>query len=286
MRSGALRIALIYFAFCLAWIVISDQMLHVYQHVLSTSLYELLNNGRRFVFVSVTGYLVYRLVKNHEQKLEENENLARMASNEVNRLGTIITKVNNIVIITDRNNYITWVNKAFERYTGYTFEEVAGYAPATFFAGAETDLQVLNRVLKSKNAHESFATELNCHNKHGVKFWVYGEYTPLFSDHNEFTGYIAVYNDITRLKQKEEETFLQNEKLKEVAWLSSHELRRPLANIIGLSNLMKETTFMSEKELIVESLNQSAGELDKIVHTINLAVGDELEPVKKETEIR
>ncbi len=286
MSSGALRIALTYFIFCIAWIVISDQLLGFYHHHLSTSLYNLINNGRRFIFVATTGYLVYRMVKNHEKKLAENEILASLATEEATRLGTIITKINNIVIITDRNNYISWVNKAFERYTGYTFDEVAGYSPATFFAGAETDMQVLNSVLKSKNAHESFATELNCHNKHGVKFWVYGEYTPLFDERNEFNGYIAVYNDSTRLKQKEEETFLQNEKLKEVAWLSSHELRRPLANIIGLANLMKETTFMSEKEMILESLNQSAEELDKIVHTINNAVGEELDPVKKEPVIR
>jgi len=280
MRSGALRITLIYLSVCFAWILISDQMLKVYHDLLSTGLYDLINNGRRFVFIAATAYLVYRLILNHERKTEENETLARLADEELSRLGTIITKINNIIIITDQNNYIKWVNKAFEDYTGYVFEDVAGYNPATFFAGAETDMQVLNAVLKSKNAHESFATELNCHNKHGVKFWVYGEYTPLFNDQKEFTGYIAVYNDITSLKIKEEETFLQNEKLKEVAWLSSHEVRRPLANIIGLANLMKETEFMSEKEVILQSLHQSAEELDKIVHTINQTIGEDLEPVK------
>jgi signal transduction histidine kinase len=86
-----------------------------------------------------------------------------------------------------------------------------------------------------------------------------------------------VYNDITGLKQKQIEAGRQIEKLKEVAWLSSHEVRRPLANIIGLTNLMKVTPLMDEKIRILESINRSADELDKIIHIVNSTVGTELE---------
>jgi PAS domain S-box-containing protein len=279
MRSGALRIALIYLAIALAWIAISDKMLIVYHNLLSPSLYHALTDGRRFVFVMVTGFLIYQLVLANEKKMIESEKQARRKDDEVKRLGKIITKVNNIIIITDKDGFITWINNAFHDFTGYTFDEVAGYLPATFFAGEETDIDVLSDILKKKRGLESFSAEINCHDKYGVKFWVYGEYTPLFDDNNEFTGYIAVYNDITGLKQKEKETIRQNDKLKEVAWLSSHEIRRPLANIIGLANMMKVSPYMDEKLKILENLNRSAEELDKIVHTINSTIEEEFEPV-------
>ncbi|MFI5160909.1 MAG: PAS domain-containing protein [Sphingobacteriales bacterium] len=277
MRSGALRIALIYLSIALAWIAISDRMFVVYHNLLSTSLYHALVDARRYVFILVTGFLIYRLVSAHEKKMIENEKRGRRNDEEVKRLGKIITKVNNIIIITNKDGFIAWVNKSFESFTGYVYDEVAGYAPATFFAGEETDIDVLGDILNKKKALESFSTEINCHDKYGTKFWVYGEYTPLFDDDGEFTGYIAVYNDITGLKQKERETIRQNEKLKEVAWLSSHEIRRPLANIIGLANMMKVSPYMDEKLKILENLNQSAEELDKIVHTINSTIEEQFE---------
>ena len=131
MRSGALRIALIYLAIALAWIAISDKMLIVYHNLLSPSLYHALTDGRRFVFVMVTGFLIYQLVLANEKKMIESEKQARRKDDEVKRLGKIITKVNNIIIITDEDGFITWINNAFVDFTGYTFDEVAGYLPAT-----------------------------------------------------------------------------------------------------------------------------------------------------------
>jgi PAS domain S-box-containing protein len=281
MRSGALKIALIYLATALAWITFSDWMLSTYQQLLSPSAFELLLDSRRFVFVIVTGFLIYKLILVEQKKLIAAERQTRLYDDEVKRMGHIITRVNNIIIITDKNNGITWVNKSFSDYTGYTLEDIAGHAPATFFVGEETDLDVLTDILNKKKAFEAFSAEVNCHNKFGAKFWVSGEYTPLFDDNNEFTGYIAVYNDITTLKNKEQETIRQNEKLREVAWLSSHEIRRPLANIIGLANLMKVSPYMDEKLRILDNINQSAGELDQIVHAINSKIGIQLEEVSQ-----
>ncbi|HVW14983.1 MAG TPA: PAS domain S-box protein [Mucilaginibacter sp.] len=284
MRPGALRIALIYLLVSLAWIVFSDHMLSVYQHLLSGWAFNIFSNSRRFVFVIVTSFLIYRLVVIDEKKLFKSEREARRRDNEVKRLGRIITKVNNIIIITDKNNFVTWVNQAFVDFTGYKLDEVAGYAAATFFAGEETDMEILSAIQKRKIALESFSVEVQCHKKDGQKFWVHGEYTPLFDDNNEHTGYIAVYNDITETKQKEQEITRQNEKLKEIAWLSSHEIRRPLANIIGLANMMKVSPLMEEKIRILDNVNKSAEELDQIVHAINSKIGDQVKNMHQPDE--
>ena len=275
MRPGALRIALIYTVVALIWIMLSDRVLFLFQNSLSPQVFLALNSGKGFVFIITTGFFLYKLICADQEKIIETTKRSAKADDEVKRLGTIMTKVNNIVIVTDSNNYVTWVNKAFEDFTGYAFDDVAGYSPATFFAGEETDMDVLSDILRKKKAMESFSTEVNCHNKFGTKFWVSGEYTPFFDDNHNFLGYIAVYNDITRLKQKENDTARQNQKLKEVAWLSSHEVRRPIANIIGLANMMKAAQYMDEKVKILENINKSAEELDRIVHTINTTIETE-----------
>jgi len=284
MRSGALRIVVIYIVAALIWIMLSDRLLFLFHDTLNPGVYLAINSGKGVIFVIATGYFLFKLIKADEAKLIESGKLSAKAGNEVKRLDNIITKVNNIIIVTDQNNFICWVNKAFEGFTGYKLDDIAGYSPATFFAGEETDMDDLADVLSKKKANEAFSIELNCHKKSGEKFWVYGEYTPLFDDKNQFNGYIAVYNDITWLKQKERDLLHQNEKLKEVAWLSSHEVRRPLANIIGLIGMMKLAPFMDEKLKIIDNISKSAAELDKIVHTINSTIETEFEqeeqPVK------
>jgi len=280
MRSGAWRMASIYFVIALIWITLSDRVLYIFQNALTPQAYLAIGSAKGYCFVAITAFFLYRLIRNNEIKAVESIERSIQSEDEAKRLGTIITKVNNIIIITDENNFITWVNKAFEDFTGYALEEVAGYTPGTFFIGGDADADVLPAILKKKKAMQAFSTEVNCYKKCGDKFWVHGEYTPVFDSKNKFTGYIAVYNDITSLKNKELETGRHNNKLKEVAWLSSHEVRRPLANIIGLINLMNETPYMDEKIKILGSINKSAEELDHMVHVINSTIGVELEAVE------
>ena len=276
MRSGPLRIALFYIAFALIWIALSDRVLFLFHTTLNPDVYLWLNSAKGFFFVIITGFLLYKLIMIDKRKLIESNDQQRRSDDELKRLAGIVTRVTNMIIVTDEHNKITWINKAVEDHTGFLLGEVTGKSPAEFFIGPETDMDVLNSIIEKKKALEFFVSDIDCCTKYGDRFWVYGEFTPLFDDNHKHTGYIAVYNDITWRKQKEDEVTRQNDKLKEVAWLNSHEVRRPLANIMGLINLMKSTSNMDEKMKILENINNSAKALDKIVHEINLKVHDEI----------
>jgi PAS domain S-box-containing protein len=280
MRSGPLRIAIFYVAIALIWIALSDRVLYLFHNAISPEIYEWLNSGKGFFFVIITGLLLYKLISIDEKKLIESNDQQRRSDDQLKRMADIITRVNNMIIITDQNNLITWVNKAVEDQMGFPLSEITGKSPANFFVGSETDKNALNSITQRQKALEFFVTDLGCCTKYGDRLWVYGEFTPLFDDNYEHTGYIAVYNDITLRKQKEDEITRQNDKLKEVAWLSSHEVRRPLANIMGLNNLMKVTSDMDERVQILERINCSAEELDEIVHVINSKILNEFDPVE------
>lgn len=277
MRSGPLRIALLYVFVALIWIALSDRLLFLFQNTLNPDIYLWVNSVKGFFFVIITGLLLYKLIMIDKQKLIESNDQQQRSDDELKRLADIVTRVNNMIIVTDENNHIIWINKAVEDQTGFKLDEIAGKSPADFFIGPETDMNVLNSIIQRKKALEFFVTDIGCYTKHGDRFWVYGEFTPLFDDNHNHTGYIAVYNDITWRKQKEDEITRQNDKLKKVAWLSSHEIRRPLANILGLVNLMKTTTNMEEKIKILENINCSAKELDEMVHEINSKIVTEFE---------
>jgi PAS domain S-box-containing protein len=277
MRSGAQRIALIYTVTALAWVALSDRILFIFHKSFSADVYDAINSGKGILFVLFTGYFLYRFISADEQKLVETTRKTIESNNEAKRLETILSEINNIVVITDKQNKISWVNKAFENQTGYAFREVAGYSLATFFVDGDTGIEVLSDVLAKKQAFESFSVQVRCRNKTGDKYWVHCEYSPIFDDNQDFKGYMGVYNDISDLKLKIENTAKENTKLREIAWLSSHEVRRQLVNIIGLSNLIRETPLMNDKLRILENINQAAAELDKIVHVLNQSIGEDME---------
>lgn len=63
-----------------------------------------------------------------------------------------------------------------------------------------------------------------------------------------------------------------NEKLRNIAWMQSHEVRAPLARILGLVELLDETTANSE---VVKYIVESSKELDEIIHKIVMSAEEE-----------
>ena len=59
----------------------------------------------------------------------------------------------------------------------------------------------------------------------------------------------------------------QNSVLKEIAWIESHELRQPVASIMGLMMLIKETPYTEEPEYL-DLLDKSVNQLDERIRMI------------------
>jgi light-regulated signal transduction histidine kinase (bacteriophytochrome) len=81
---------------------------------------------------------------------------------------------------------------------------------------------------------------------------------------------IVILQDVTELKRNQDTIIKQNESLKSIAWLQSHELRRPLANILGFCNLFESDVELeiSDVKKLTVALSESAKELDQVIHDI------------------
>jgi PAS domain S-box-containing protein len=195
----------------------------------------------------------------------------KRADEENRRLAEIITKVNNMVLVLDTEHRISWANKAFEDYSGYKMAEVMGKNPRDFLVGPETSPDCLNYITESCKRQETFSVEM-LHYTRDQKKWVNIEFTPFFNDFDKYVGYIVVHLDVSSRKVKEEHIRKQNEALQQIAWLSSHEIRRPVASILGLAYLAKDAKEADDKDQIIEMINSCAEDLDAIVHNISQKV--------------
>jgi len=80
----------------------------------------------------------------------------------------------------------------------------------------------------------------------------------------------VLLRDITEFQEKRDLILAQEEALSEIAWRHSHEVRKPVANILGLVQLLTEDHFLEkdERKKCLTYLRDSALELDNTVREI------------------
>ncbi|MBC7653702.1 MAG: PAS domain S-box protein [Oligoflexus sp.] len=81
----------------------------------------------------------------------------------------------------------------------------------------------------------------------------------------EIVGIKGIIQDISERKNTEETILTQNELLKEIYYSQSHLMRLPLANILGLVDLLELETDPEELKVIKRKLKLSATHLDQII---------------------
>ncbi|MBC7622381.1 MAG: PAS domain S-box protein, partial [Aeromicrobium sp.] len=117
---------------------------------------------------------------------------------EVQRLALVARLTNNVVLITDAQRRIVWVNEAFTRTSGYTPEEAIGRAPAELLQSDANDPATVAKLRAAMDAGQSVRVELLTRGKNGVDYWLDTDIQPLLDTSGTLTGFIAVETDITQ----------------------------------------------------------------------------------------
>ena len=128
---------------------------------------------------------------------------SKKISEENKRLSLVAKGTSNLVIITDKDRRIQWVNQTFETSTGYSLEEVMGKNAGTFLQYDETDPATTIAIREALNNKTVFKGEIRSISKDGRKYWIDLSISPVFNDHGELINYIAIETDITEKKEKD-----------------------------------------------------------------------------------
>ncbi len=214
------------------------------------------------------------------------------AKQELEKLSLVASKTNNGVMILTAEGITEWVNEGFTKITGYSFSEAAGKTPRSILKGPETDMATVKRIDEKMYEGKPFSEEILNYKKSGEKVWLSLDLTPVKDAAGKVTRIINVQTDVTARKESEEsalqltqELYRHNRDLQQFTYMVSHNLRGPVANALGLTDLLTAMDKHSaEYDKTHAFLKQSVHQLDAVLKDINriLSVRDKKDTLEKE----
>jgi PAS domain S-box-containing protein len=295
-----------------------------YENLESVALQQMEDKGRYEVFekeyirkdgsrypVSLQGIVVTdaegkKLIWSLVRDISQDKEAERKLKEAILNLQAVLHASKQVSIIaTDTEGQITLFNSGAEQMLGYKAEELIGkHTPAIIHLPEEMDKEskfLSEKYGKKISGYETFIYDAQM-GQPNTKEWSYkskdGHIIPILLsinkivDENTITGYLGVATDITELKEVEKEirsllniTEKQNDRLKNFAYIVSHNLRSHSGGISGLIELLHlEHPDLANSELVTllnssaENLKQTVNDLTEIVK-VNLTI-EELQHIR------
>ncbi|MEM6840891.1 MAG: PAS domain-containing protein [Bacteroidota bacterium] len=168
---------------------------------------------------------------------------------------------NGSISLIDQDLTILYTNGDGYRKMGVDHQTIVGQSLQSFLS---PDLyEQFEQVLPDILAGQTVEFKANYQGKYFLNIM-----QPIPNKTNDFSRFILTSTDISQLIEYQNEILNRNQKLKEIAWMQSHEIRGPLSTIMGLVGLM-----LSEKEQglnveYLESLRVTCNHLDEAIKRI------------------
>lgn len=193
------------------------------------------------------------------------------------KLAVAVRQTADIVVITDKDGKIEYVNPAFEAQTGYKAEEVIGKTPRVLKSGQQ-DRSYYERLWQTILAGEVFRGALVNKKKDGQLYYSDKTITPIKDKQGKIINFVSTDKDITARKKIEDELNRANKELweldrmrNEFINMASHELRTPIAivkeGVTQLTEGMPEEIGQKQKRLAEISL-RNINRLVRVVDNI------------------
>ncbi|NCD33140.1 MAG: PAS domain S-box protein [Spartobacteria bacterium] len=232
-------------------------------------------NGKKHI-CEVHGYPIFddqgKITHMIEYSIDITER--KQAEEKVRKLSQAVEHCPVSIIITDTEGNIEYVNPKFSQLTGYSSNEIIGKNPR-ILRGTETPQHVFTELWANLNAGNEWRGTFHNKKKSGEYFWEEARISPVFDEHHAITHYVGIKQDITQIRQQQE----QLRKAKELAETAtraksdflasmSHEIRTPLNGVIGMTDVLLDTPLNSDQKQYAQIIHTSASSLLLIINDI------------------
>ncbi|WP_313514595.1 phosphodiesterase DibA [Pseudomonas sp.] len=202
LHRSALRLAFVYWICASLWTVFSDQLLFKLFGPSERMLYW--HSAKDLGVVLLTSALLYALLNLYFSRMSLQHTTRRANEASLRQAAAVFDSTLEGVLVTDTQQKIIHVNRAFQRITGYEEKEVLGKLPSMFQSGRHDDAfyQVM---WKGLNQRGEWSGEIWNRRKSGEIFPIWQNLRAIHDENGELSHYVAVFSDITAIKRSQNE---------------------------------------------------------------------------------
>lgn len=186
--------------------------------------------------------------------------------------------------ITDEEGIIIYANKKFCEVAKYSARELIG-----------EDHRIINSGYHSKTFFEKMWTTITEGNvwqgeiknkaKDGTFYWVDTVIFSIKDNDGKIIQYLSLRMLINEKKQAEADKIEYVKSIEELIFKTSHEVRQPVAHILGISNLLdRSISSPNELKTLIGYMKHSAQSLDKFTRELTLHLHELTEKNKNRKE--
>jgi phosphoserine phosphatase RsbU/P len=130
----------------------------------------------------------------------------RQVDAQIRILTSAVEQTADIIIITDNNALIEYVNPAFETTTGFTRQEALGHTPMILKSGAHDDA-FYSKLWTTILSGQVFRATITNRKKNGEVFFAEQTITPMRDSTGVITHFVTVIKDVTDWRKLQEQQF-------------------------------------------------------------------------------
>jgi PAS domain S-box-containing protein len=216
------------------------------------------------VYPSAEGLTVFIKDISQQKTAEEELNWAR------SNLEALINNTDDLIWSLDKNNRYVFFNTSYRDVVFRETSVMPVNGDDVVVYGPDETIAIWNEYYRRALSGERYTVIYeNTHSGPGEPLYFEVSFNPIYNDAKEIVGTGCFAREITARLRTEREIVAQNERLRQIASLSSHELRRPVASMLGLINVIDFEDFSSqENKEAIDLLLVVGNEIDDVIRAI------------------
>lgn len=179
-----------------------------------------------------------------------------------------LVDMNFICSATDFQGNIIYVNAKFCAVSGFNEEELIGNNHRIVNSGFHTK-DFFKNLWDTVKKGKIWQGEVKNKRKNGTYFWTNSTVLPVFDNTGNIIQFFSLRCLIDEKKKAEEEKKENIRSLEEMLFITSHKVRQPIANILGLTNhIEKEINSPEDLQKTISYMKESAVLLDNFTNEL------------------